>query len=71
MLPFYKWSWPLPIFLLSALPSVILLVPTYALIIIQEGERAPGILGLFFTLLESKEKIKRSLPLAESYSLFL
>ncbi|MED3575246.1 hypothetical protein [Cytobacillus praedii] len=54
-------------FLLMALPSVSLfLVPIYALIIFQEGERALGMLGLFFTLLEWKAENKTLVTIGSS-----
>ncbi|WP_102275457.1 putative ABC transporter permease subunit [Cytobacillus massiliigabonensis] len=38
----------------AALPSAIVLIPTDVLFILQEGENPPGVLGLFFTILEWK-----------------
>lgn len=51
---------------ISALPSVLVLVPTDALIIFQTGERPSGIFGLFFSLLEWKAENKTALTIAGS-----
>lgn len=48
---------------IAALPTALILIPSDALLILQQGERSTGILGLFVSLIEWKAEHKTALTI--------